>query len=114
MKSWSNWKELNECNVKELSNGVKGVYVIRTTDTSVNTVSDSDIIYIGCSEDQGIKERLLKLIRGQSHSAAQCIRNYNNLEFSWFGCSCPDGVEKALLLAFKVSCCRLPECNKKF
>ena len=127
MKSWSNWADLSDHNVGSVNKHAKGVYAIRKT-TNVQP-TESDIIYIGTSGkgSQGVGTRLANLLKGlretndkkasDYHSASLKIRPYlkNNLQYSWIECHrAPDGVEKALFLAFWISVGKLPVCNKQF
>ncbi|MBI3125828.1 MAG: hypothetical protein HYZ10_15640 [Ignavibacteriales bacterium] len=127
MKSWTNWLELSQQNVHSVPLHAKGIYVIRR----INNVppNESDIIYIGNAGtgNQGVGKRLRNLLRGlqqsgnenssNNHCASPKIQRYLNdgLQFSWVECNkAPDGVEKALLLAFWTSIGKLPTCNEKF
>jgi hydroxymethylglutaryl-CoA reductase len=127
MKSWTNWIELSQQNVSDVPDHAKGIYVIRRT-RNVDA-NNSDIIYIGSAGtgNQGVGMRLGNLLRGlqltddrdasNNHSASPRIRRYldDALQFSWVEClQAPDGIEKALLLAFWTSTGRLPVCNERF
>lgn len=118
MRSWTNWKSLNGENVREIPQDATGVYAIRAK--SLHDDPESDIICIGCSgvgNVQGLRQRLRRLLNAQDHTAAPCVHTYgeDDLELSWLKCSqAPDGVEKALLLAFWTSVGRLPRCNNRF
>lgn len=125
MKSWTDWKDLTTENVSTLPKNAKGVYVIRKKGNF--TGHNSDIIYIGQAgtRQQGVDIRLRDLLRDlkssrdkwRDHAASQKIRKHlkAGLQFSWLeSFQSPDGVEKALLLAFKCSTGILPECNDYF
>jgi len=116
MKSWRKWSALDSTGVMAVPKDAKGVYVIRRT-LGITDQDPSDLIYIGSSGKgaQGLGKRLRRLLNGK-HSAAKRIKRFirDGLQFSWFECQTPDGVEKALLLAFKVSTGKLPACNKQF
>ncbi len=126
MRSWTDWKDLTKANVENVSRSIKGVYVIRKKRRVMGR--SSDIIYIGQAGtgEQGMGQRLRNLLKGlecedderskELHSKSPCIKKYlnDNLQFSWIACKSPDGVEKALLLAFHVSTGKLPVCNKNF
>ena len=125
MNSWTNWMDLNSDNVKAIPKNVKGVYVIRKT-KNIGT-SESDIIYIGHAGtgEQGIGQRLRYLIsdlqnrrkKSKNYSPSQKINKHikSGLQISWLKCSKnPDGVEKALFLAFNCSTASLPVCNDNF
>ena len=125
MNSWTNWMELNSNNIRNIPKDAKGVYVIRKKRSIVK--NDSDIIYIGQSgrKKQGVGTRLNNLLKDVTstrnkwkyHAASQKIKKYlkSGLEFSWIKCfKSPDGVEKAMLLAFNYSTGKLPECNDIF
>ena len=115
MKSWSNWLKLTRENIIDnVPKKEKGVYAIRITKVKNEK---SDIIYIGCGKKNGrLRTRLLAIARGRNHCAASEINQFKNrgLEFSWFATSVPDGVEKALFIAFWISTGQRPKCNKSF
>ena len=125
MKSWTDWKDLTSENIRTVRKGTIGVYVIRKKGSVGN--NESDIIWIGQAGGgrQGIDQRLRYLLNGlkssrpksKNHSAVHEMKKHlkAGLQFSWLECcQAPDGVEKALLLAFWVSTGKLPDCNKKF
>ena len=132
MKSWTDWVDLSAENVRAVPEDAKGVYVIRKK--GARSEKESDIIYIGQSgkgrqgvanKRQGVGKRLTNLVaelksssnKGNNHSAGLKIKEHlkNGLQFSWIECvENPDGVEKALLLAFFCSAKKLPVCNNSF
>ena len=132
MNSWKNWQQLNDMQIKP-GNDEQGVYAIRVSRKPDDW--SSDIIYIGESlrlrnRLDNLRRALQRLVDGEEfnaaelHVAAPKIKDrifdkmdfpLKDIEISWIiTLQNPDGVEKALLLAFYVSTHSLPLLNENF
>lgn len=114
-KGWSEWQPLHEKNIEELP-VFPGIYEIRTKDYLFPRLRGiTSILYIGCTEQRGIKKRIKSLIKGR-HIARKRIQRIvteleKDLQFRFKVYFQAKQAEKDALKEYEDKHLELPPCN---
>ena len=114
-KGWSAWLPLDEKSIKEIPE-FPGAYEVRTKGYSfLRLRGTTSILYIGCTDQRGLKVRIKGLIKGR-HIARKRIQKIidelgKELEFRFKVDMQAKQVEKQLLQEYEARHLELPPCN---